>query len=48
MKDKNAIKFPKIVNRAQWQKAREAILVKEKRRRRRGMRWRRSGGGCRW
>ena len=30
MKDKNAIKFPKIVDQAQWQKAREAILVKEK------------------
>ena len=30
MKNENAIKFPKIVDQAQWQKAREAILVKEK------------------
>src|SRR5271163_4858563 len=26
----NAIKFPKIVEQAEWQKAREAILLKEK------------------
>src|ERR1700710_926966 len=29
-KDENAIKFPKVVDRAEWQKARDALLVKEK------------------
>jgi len=29
-KDKNAITFPKIVDQSEWQKARDAILVKEK------------------
>ena len=30
MKNQTAIKFPKIVDQAQWQKARDALLVKEK------------------
>jgi predicted dithiol-disulfide oxidoreductase (DUF899 family) len=29
-KDENAINFPKIVNAAEWQKARDALMVKEK------------------
>jgi predicted dithiol-disulfide oxidoreductase (DUF899 family) len=29
-KSKSAIKFPKIVDQAEWQKARDALLVKEK------------------
>ena len=29
-KNENAIKFPKIVHQAEWQKARDALLVKEK------------------
>jgi predicted dithiol-disulfide oxidoreductase (DUF899 family) len=29
-KNENAIKFPKIVDAAEWQKARDALLVKEK------------------
>src|ERR1700685_2727365 len=29
-KDESAIKYPKIVDQAEWQKARDALLVKEK------------------
>ena len=29
-KNENAIKYPKIVDKAEWQKARDALLVKEK------------------
>lgn len=30
MNSENAIRFPKIVNQAEWQKSRDALLVKEK------------------
>jgi len=29
-KSESAIKFPKVVDQAEWQKARDALLVKEK------------------
>ncbi len=50
MKTKNQsnIQFPKIVNHAEWQKARDALLIKEKKATHGAMRWRPSAGGCRW
>jgi len=43
------IKFPKIVARPEWQKARDALLVKEKAANARpAMRWPPSAAACRW